>query len=239
MLPPRCASPYDRGHMEPMNSTLPREAWASLIRRHPELAAVPDRLQAQAALAGAKAGEVLCHLGSRPGHMLYVLEGEIRLVRRARSGAEIVLQRAAGGYAAEASLESPRYHCDIVAAADSRLLRFPIAAFREALRADEAFRAFWMARLAQELRKLRAQCERLSLHGAPERIEHYIESEGREGRVEMRQTRRAWAAELGMTHETLYRALGGMVRAGRLSVHDTDGALVLRIAPGRAKSARP
>ena len=47
-----------------------------------------------------------------------------------------------------------------------------------------------MRRLATEVRKLRAQCERLSLHGAAERIAHYIEAEGRDGRLELRQTRR-------------------------------------------------
>jgi hypothetical protein len=51
----------------------------------------------------------------------------------------------------------------------------------------------------------RSQCERLALNSAADRIEHYIESEGRDGRLELKRTRKAWAAELGLTHEALKR----------------------------------
>jgi CRP-like cAMP-binding protein len=161
--------------------------------------------------------------------MLFVIEGEIRLVRRARNGTEIVLQRATAGFVAEGSLESLRYHCDIVAARDSRILGFPIKHFREALHDDESLRTFWMTRLAREVRKLRAQCERLSMRSAPERIVHYIEAEGINGRLELHQTRKAWAAELGMTHEALYRALARLVRDGRVAAQERGEALVLTI----------
>lgn len=234
MLSVNRACSYDCDHMKRSVSAPDKAAWATLTQQHPDLARVPAGLRAHAGDARATAGEVLSRIGSRPGFMLFVLDGEIRLVRRARNGAEIVLQRAADGFAAEASLESPRYHCDIVAACDSRFLRFPVASFREALRDDTDFRAFWMTRLTHELRKLRAQCERLSLHGAAERIEHYIESEGNDGRLTLRQTRRAWAAELGMTHETLYRTLATLKRAGRINTKDEGGVLVLSMASARS-----
>jgi CRP/FNR family transcriptional regulator, dissimilatory nitrate respiration regulator len=86
-----------------------------------------------------------------------------------------------------------------------------------------------MARLAREVRKSRAQCERLSLRSAPERIVHYIEAEGSDGRLELRQTKKAWAAELGMTHEALYRALAALVRAGRVDAQQRGEALMLTI----------
>jgi len=90
-----------------------------------------------------------------------------------------------------------------------------------------------MRRLAAEVRKLRAQCERLSLHGAAERIAHYIEAEGRDGRLTLRQTRKSWAAELGITHEALYRALASLERAGQLSAREEGGVFVLRLRAGR------
>jgi CRP/FNR family transcriptional regulator, dissimilatory nitrate respiration regulator len=158
-----------------------------------------------------------------------VLEGEVRLVRHSRSGADIVLQRAYGGFVAEASLESPRYHCDAFAALDSRLLGFPIAAFRQALRHDADLRTFWMGRLAREVRLLRSQCERLALRSAAERIEHYIEAEGDNGRLELARSRKAWAAELGLTHEALYRALAGLRRSRRLSNARSAAGLVLTL----------
>jgi len=185
---------------------------------HPELARLPARLREQAVAMSAAPGESVFRRGARPARMFFVLEGEIRLARTSMSGGEIVLQRARTGFVAEASLEAARYHCDALAARRSRLLAFPIAAFREALRRDEAFRTFWIGRLAREVHLLRSQCERLSLRRAAERIEHYIEALGEDGRVELPRGRKAWAAELGLTHEALYRALADLKRSGRIAM---------------------
>ncbi|HYL88844.1 MAG TPA: Crp/Fnr family transcriptional regulator [Burkholderiales bacterium] len=201
--------------------------WEALVGVHGELAAVPAALRGSAGGLAAKAGETLFRTATRPTKIFWVVDGEVRLVRRSRNGAEIVLQRASAGFVAEASLDSPAYHCDAVAAQDSRLLAFPINRFREALAEDEKFRAFWMRRLAREVRTLRSQSERLALHSAAERIEHYIESEGSNGRLELSRTRKAWAAELGLTHEALYRALAGLQRSGRIATVEKDGVLVL------------
>lgn len=207
--------------------------WAVLARLHPDLSAVPQALRAVATQSRAAAGEVLARIGSRPRSMLFVLEGEVRLVRRALNGTEIVLQRATVGFVAEASLESMRYHCDVVAVLDSQLLGFPIRPFSKALCDNAGFRDAWMARLTREVRKLRAQCERLSLRSAAERVEHYIEAEGRNGRLELRQTRKSWAAELGLTHEALYRALAVLARSGRVSAKATGERIILTM--GSAK----
>ena len=200
-----------------------------LIRAHPELASIPQRLRDYATDVRAATSDILYRIGAKPKSMLFVVEGEIRLVRRARNGAEIVLQRATAGFLAEASIDATRYHCDVVASRDSRIVAFPIERFRKALHDDEGFRDFWMMRLARELRKLRGQSERLSLRGVAERIEHYIEAEGNNGRIELRQTKKAWAAELGITHEALYRALSSLVRGGRLTTQERGDALVLII----------
>lgn len=216
-------------------STAPLDdaAWNALARAHPELAHFPAQLRDAAREIRARAGETLFRVGGRPSLMLFVADGEVRLVRRSAGGAEVVLQRARSGFVAEASLESMRYHCDIEAAAESRLLGFPIDRFGLALEHDAAFREFWMRRLAIEVRKLRAQCERLSLHGAAARIMHYIEAEGLDGRLELHQTRKSWATELGLTHEALYRALASLQREGRISVLEQDGAIVLGTGAAR------
>ena len=196
---------------------------------HPALAALPARLRAQAVPIAAAAGEMVFRRGARPARMLFVLEGEVRLVRISPGGAEIVLQRASSGFLAEASLEAARYHCDAIAAADSRLLAFPIGPFRDALRRDATFRGFWIARLAREVRLLRSQNERLALRSAAERIEHYIEAEGEQGRLELGRPRKAWAAELGLTHEALYRTLASLRRSGRLSISESGGRPALTL----------
>ncbi len=71
---------------------------------------------------------------------------------------------------------------------------------------------------------------------AAQRIVHYIETEGRGGVLVLEQSRKAWAAELGLSHEALYRTLrrlqadGTLVSAGR-------GALRLTVKPTRDAAA--
>ena len=100
----------------------------------------------------------------------------------------------------------------------SAVLRFPAQTFRAALATDMTFRDAWMAHLAHEVLKLRAQCERLGLKSAAQRIVHYIESEGADGMVTLTESRKAWAAELGVTHEALYRTLRRLQADGTLDI---------------------
>jgi CRP/FNR family transcriptional regulator, dissimilatory nitrate respiration regulator len=198
----------------------------------PDLPNIPAKLAALAARRVLCAGERLFRSGGRVTHVFLVVSGEIRLVRRNRNGIETILQRATSGFVAEASLASTAYHCDAIAARNSAVWRFPAKALRAALDDDVNFRNAWMSRLAAEVRKSRAQCERLILHRAADRVFHYLEAEGTDGVVTLRQTRKSWAAELGMTHEGLYRTLHKLAADGMIEV---DGA---RIAIVRIKSRR-
>jgi CRP/FNR family transcriptional regulator, dissimilatory nitrate respiration regulator len=190
----------------------PHPQWNDLCAQDTTLKKIPELLRVSAQAIEAVSGETLYRSGTRPRSMLYVLSGELRLLRRSHEGVEIVLQRASSGFIAEASLESPKYHCDIMSASDSRLLVFPITEFKAALDGDAYFRASWSSLLAKEVRKLRAQCERLSLKSARDRILHYITAEGVDGQVRLPVSRKAWAAELGLTHEALYRSLAQLER---------------------------
>jgi hypothetical protein len=51
-----------------------------------------------------------------------------------------------------------------------------------------------------------------------DQISHYVESEGANGVVNLTQTKKAWAADLGLTHEALYRALRKMQKDDSLKV---------------------
>ncbi len=149
--------------------------------------------------------------------MYFVLMGEVRLLRRSRAGDDIILQRARQGFLAEASLDQSSYHCDAVAAQDSALLAIDRQAFADALRRPE-IRDKWSDHLARELRQVRAQSERLSLKTARERIVHFIETEGEGGELALDRSKKDWAAELGITHEALYRALTRMAQTGELVI---------------------
>ena len=196
--------------------------WKALERTLPLLAALPESARAAVRIEEHGAGELLFRAGTAPGAMLFVLSGEVRLVRASRSGGEIVLQRARHGVLAEASLDQSAYHCDAVASTQSTVLRIPRVAIREALKNDR-FGTAWRTELSRELRRLRAQCELLSLKTAQERIVHYIETDGENGAVALGHSKKQWAAELGLTHEALYRSLAEMEKAGLVS---TDGTTI-------------
>lgn len=190
---------------------------SAAMLRSPLLAALPEPArQAARLLALAKSARLFAQ-GDAPNAMYVVLSGEIHLVRPSAQGAKVILQRTRLGFLAEASLDHAAYHCDAVAAAPSTLLAVPRAAFRAAVE-DTAFRARWIAHLSRELRRARMQVERMGLKSAEARILHYVETEGADGRVRLGQAKKDWAAELGLTHEALYRALARMARSGRISV---------------------
>ncbi len=190
--------------------------WPALIRTHAELSLLPAPLRATATVCSFGKDEAVFRRGARPQAVYFLLVGEVRLVRRSHAGGEVVLQRARRGFFAEASLESAAYHCDAIAAEPSEVLSIPLGATHEALDADAAFRRAWTAHLSRELRRSRAQGERLALKSARERILHYLESEGTDGVITLTMSRKAWAAELGLTHESLYRTLGRLEAEGRI-----------------------
>ena len=195
--------------------------WELSIAKLPLLAALPRTARAFVRAQELDVGATLFHAGSAPSAMFFVLSGEVRLVRTSRAGREIVLQRARGGIVAEASLDQRAYHCDGVASVPTSVLRVPSEVIRQSLK-DEGFAAAWRAELSRELRRLRAQCERLSLNTAEDRIRHFVETEGEGDVLTLTQTKKRWAAELGLTHEALYRTLAQMKRSGAIRVAKTE-----------------
>jgi CRP/FNR family transcriptional regulator, dissimilatory nitrate respiration regulator len=215
-----------------MKTTGPAELdWDEVERMLPFLmAALPASARASTRVEKFDAGEVLFRAGTTPAGMFFVLSGEVRLARSSRSGAEIVLQRARHGILAEASLDQAAYHCDAIASVPATVLRVSLNVIRRALK-EEHFAAAWRSELSRELRRLRAQCERLSLNSARERIIHCIETEGDNGALTLTQTKKQWATELGLTHEALYRTLSDMANSGSIRV---DGKKI-RLTRDRAQ----
>lgn len=192
--------------------------WQRLITLQPTLAKIPETLKKLAEERNVDKGETLYRVGDQVRWMFSVISCELRLIRRNRNGMEIILQRSRSGFFGEASLTGGTYHCDVVVAEKGMLLQFPASAFRMALEESAEFRNAWIAHLAREVRRLRAQAERLCLRTTAERILHYIESEGVNNTLVLRQSRKAWAVELGLTHEALYRALRKMQADETLSI---------------------
>lgn len=199
----------------------PLPPWPS----RPEFDAMPSTLRAAAEWSRFATGESLFKLGDKPQRLFFVVLGEVRLRRYSPDGTEIVLQRARNSFLAEASIESKNYHCDAIAAEPAVTLSFPIQAFQQSIAECPLFRERWISNLLREVRRSRSQCERLVLRSAAARVLHYLDSEGSSGRVVLMQSKKAWAAELGLTHEALYRTLSGLVKDKKIVV---DGETVYR-----------
>ena len=193
---------YDLNHM---NTSTPDQRLLDLL---------PPALLAECKAMAAPKGDRLFAKGQRPRHLFWVHAGQVVLERVAANGASVVLQRTQQGFVSEASLQSPRYHCDAVVVVDARITRVPVPALLQALTDDPAFALRWIAMLNQEVRRLRLQCERLNLKGVQARVLHWLETEGKSGCCAVTAGYKSLAAELGVSHEALYRALAEMVDAG-------------------------
>jgi CRP-like cAMP-binding protein len=165
------------------------------------------------------AGETLFYAGSKSAGFYEVVGGTVRLVRTDRNGREAVLQTAsAGDTLAEASLFSPTYHCDAIASSEAvvRLYRKPVVL--EELQRDPEFAQSFAAMLARQVMALRTRLERRNIQSARERVRHFLMvNAGVDGRtVKLAGTVKALAAELGLTHEALYRTLARMQAEGEI-----------------------
>jgi len=194
----------------------------------PDLATLlPPALHPQCDAVDPVRGTRLFATGARPAHLFFMERGEAVLERPGLHGELVVLQRTRRGFIGEASLQFERYHCDARVLTDAHLIRVPVAALRAALASDPAFASRWIGMLNREVRRLRLQCERLALHRVQDRVLHLLATEGEAGRYPVPGGLKSLAAELGVTHEALYRALAALEQAGRLAREDG----VLRLLP--------
>jgi CRP-like cAMP-binding protein len=155
-------------------------------------------------------GERLFATGAKPVHMFFVSSGEVVLERLGLQGESVILQRTRYGFVGEASLQSERYHCDGMVTAPAEITQVPIREIRAAMASDPAFATRWIGMLNREVKRLRLQCERLSLNRVQDRLVHLLETEGKQGRYPLGSDLKSLARELGVTHEALYRCVSGM-----------------------------
>jgi CRP-like cAMP-binding protein len=168
---------------------------------------LPATLQPQCRFFSGTKDECLFAQSKKPEQMFYVLSGEVVLLRLGTQGEHIVLQKVRRGFVAEASLQSTNCHCDAIVTASGDFIAVPIAAIKQSLLVDSAFAIRWIDMLNQEVKRLRGQCERLSLKGVRDRLLHLIESEGQSGSLSLGAGLKSMALELGVTHEALYRTV--------------------------------
>ena len=203
----------------------------------PETGAAPDWLPAAlrkaSALRHLAAGEALFRQGDRAFAIFGLERGRLALERVAADGRRLTLHRArAGELFAEASLFSDVYHCDAVAAVASVVRVYPKRPLLAALRREPKFAERFLALLARQVQGLRARLEQRNIRSARERLLHYLalaaDADGRS--VRLPGSLIEIAAEIGLSHEALYRTLGALEKDGAIA---RDGRrITLRRGPG-------
>ena len=180
-----------------------------------------------------EAGESLFHQGDKTFAIFVVEEGRLRLIRHTIDTHTVVLHTAKKGELfAEAALFSAAYQCDAVAAIASRVRIFPKRQLLAAFRADPMLAERFMAVLAHTIHALRAQLEERNIRSARERVLHHLAlAAGPDGRtVRIEGTLIDLAAEIGLTHEVLYRTLSKLEKEG--AIMKTSWSITLRKTKG-------
>lgn len=161
-------------------------------------------------------GDLVFATGDETRGLFRVESGLIRLVRHAIDGREVTLHVAKpGDFFAEASLFSETYHCDAVAEHRSQILAFAKRDVLDAMNLNANHALSWIEHLSKQVQALRGQAACLSLNAAEDRILAFLRMQSLTGsRVTIDRTWKAVASELGLTHETLYRALARLEKRG-------------------------
>jgi CRP-like cAMP-binding protein len=170
-------------------------------------------------------GNYLFMAGDKPERMFFVVHGEVVLERAGLQGNTVILQRTRRGFVSEASLQSPKYHCYGQAVGNTHVVQIPIRLVRQAIDTDAAFAGRWIGMLNQEVKRLRLQCERLSLSKVQDRFAHLLETEGADGCFPLGSGVKSLAPELGVSHEALYRCISAMEKQGLLTRTETHFCL--------------
>lgn len=164
------------------------------------------------------AGDFLFHQGNRSIGIYFVASGSLRMQRVTPDGSMVTLHTTRGGeFVAEASLFSERYQCDVVAECDSEVWLYSKDELTARLRNDPAALWEFAAGLARGLHGLRLRYELKQIRSAPERALQLLRLRCDDtGTFQASGTLKDLAAELGLTHEALYRALATLEKQGRI-----------------------
>ncbi|MBI4753999.1 MAG: Crp/Fnr family transcriptional regulator [Betaproteobacteria bacterium] len=179
------------------------------------------------------AGMMLLRRGDPTFGIFHVAAGRLRMQRVTPDGGTVTLHVARPGELfAEASLFADRYQCDVIAEIDSEVWLYPKEALTRRLRDDPDSLWAFAAGLARGLHGLRQRYEMKQIRSAPERLLQLLRlrCDG-DGRYRSCGALKDLAAELGLSHEALYRALATLERKG-VVVRSKEQ---LRIVSGRAQ----
>lgn len=165
-----------------------------------------------------KEGEAIYQLGQPADRLFRVASGEVHLFRHDKDGKRMLIKRAyEHDYFAELSLYVDEYLGAAICAKPSVIYCYQTKDFLALLQNDSSFAMEWISHLTLELRRQRANVERLHLKSASDRLVHYLMTEGEpKGELTMKGNLTEMAELLGITRETFYRSLAAMEQQRKL-----------------------
>lgn len=190
---------------------------------------LPEAFLQDCPVRAVAANERLFHSGQTALAIFEVIEGQLRLVRHTVEGQQVTMHVShAGELVAEAALFSNNYHCGAFAAEDASVRVIEKRRLLALFRSDQELAERFLSVMAHQVQQLRQKLELRNIRSARERLMHYLlisaRSDGQT--VEIPGTLKDLAAELGLTHETLYRTLAKLEKEGLID--RTPSAIILR-----------
>ena len=164
-------------------------------------------------------GEQLFEQGAPATHIFVVRKGCVRLIRYTSEGYAVPIYSAyAGESFAEAAMFSDIYHCNAEAVLPSTVWCYPKDKVWGILHGSPEQSDRFMALLTHQVRSLRSLLELRSIHSAEERVLQYLflHADPRDLEIKRLGTYKDMAHELGLAHETFYRALAKLEKDGKI-----------------------
>jgi len=181
---------------------------------------LPAKIQNSGIERGLVAGQMIFDQGDAAVGVYEVVSGKVKQVRIDPEGRDVVVGIAGpGGMIAEASLFSRTHDCAATAVTNAVVRLYRKATLLAQLERDPQAALSFMATLVEQILNLRIRLERRSIPSARDRVRHYLTTNvgRRERTVDLPSTLKDLAAELGLTHETLYRTLAEMRANGEIA----------------------
>ncbi len=164
-------------------------------------------------------GQTLFQAGDAACGVFVLKSGRVRLLRRCMEGREVTLHIPQPGESfAEASVYAQNYHCDCIADIASEVILVPRQILLRELEREPVFATIFARHLAGQVRDLRAALELRNIRAADQRILNALNLKLAPGEncVFIEPSLKAFAAEIGLTHEALYRSLKKLESSGKL-----------------------
>lgn len=194
-------------------------------------ACLPPEVHALAIQRELARGQVLCIKGDRVERLFSVESGRLKMFSRTSEGCAVPLYTVRSGECiAESFLFSENYPGDVIAETRSRVVGFPKSAVLDAFFDYPEVAAHFMAGLTHRFYLLQTRFELRNLPSAKLRVLEYLRhsAPAGTGQVVIDRPLKSMAEDLGLAHETFYRALAELERDGQIT--RTKTAIALRLS---------